>query len=448
MFLKKDKFLIVGISKSGIGAAELLLSKGAKCYIYDDGSTPSVIKAQKDLAEKGAVVVSKDELGDAIDTVDVVVLSPGVAIDHEIPVKAKRNGKRIIGELELASMFCKAPIVAVTGTNGKTTTCSMIDCILKSCGMESVLCGNIGTPLSSVLNELTDNSIVVAEVSSFQLETVSRFTPHIAIVTNITPDHLSRHYNMENYIFIKSRIMQCQRESEYAVLNYDDPTVRKMSEKCKAKIVYFSTKSEVDGAYVSNGKIFYKGKYVMDTSAVQLSGEHNLENALSAICACEILGLGEEEISQHISEFKGVKHRIQFIKEFDGVDYYNDSKATNADATVKAIDAMKKPTVLILGGKDKGLNYEGLFEKIKKSCVRHVVLTGESRYRLMESASDCEYYSVSMTEDFETAIDLAKMIANKGDAVLFSPACSSFDRFSDFEERGDNFISIVENFNG
>ena len=448
MFLKKDKFLIVGISKSGIGAAELLLSKGAKCYIYDDGSTPSVIKAQKDLAEKGAVVVSKDELGDAIDTVDVVVLSPGVAIDHEIPVKAKRNGKRIIGELELASMFCKAPIVAVTGTNGKTTTCSMIDCILKSCGMESVLCGNIGTPLSSVLNELTDDSIVVAEVSSFQLETVSRFTPHIAIVTNITPDHLSRHYNMENYIFIKSRIMQCQRESEYAVLNYDDPTVRKMSEKCKAKIVYFSTKSEVDGAYVSNGKIFYKGKYVMDTSAVQLSGEHNLENALSAICACEILGLGEEEISQHISEFKGVKHRIQFIKEFDGVDYYNDSKATNADATVKAIDAMKKPTVLILGGKDKGLNYEGLFEKIKKSCVRHVVLTGESRYRLMESASDCEYYSVSMTEDFETAIDLAKMIANKGDAVLFSPACSSFDRFSDFEERGDNFISIVENFNG
>ncbi len=447
MYFKRDKFLVVGVSKSGIGATELLLKMGAKCYVYDDSSTPSVIKAQRELQEKGAVTVSKDELGEAIDSVDVVVLSPGVAIDHEIPVKAKRSGKRIMGELELASMFCRAPIVAVTGTNGKTTTCSIIDCILKSCGFKSVLCGNIGTPLSSVLGEIDDESVVVAEVSSFQLETVSRFTPHIAVLTNITPDHLSRHYNMENYIFIKSRIMQCQRESEYAVLNYDDTTVRKTAEKCKAKVVYFSTKAEVDGAYVSNGKIFYKGKYVTDVSSVKLSGEHNIENTLAAICVCELLGLSEEEISSHLSDFKGVKHRIQFIKEVGGVDYYNDSKATNSDATVKAIDSMTKPTVLILGGKDKGLKFDGLFEKIKKSCVRHVVLTGESRYRLLESASDCGYYSVSMTEDFTAAINIAKMIAQRGEAVLLSPACSSFDRFSDFEERGDAFISIVENMN-
>lgn len=447
MYLKRDKFLVVGISKSGIGATRLLLSRGAKCYIYDDNETEVVKRARAELAEEGAISVSVDELGEAIETCDVVVLSPGVAIDHEIPVKAKRGGKRIIGELELASLFCSAPIVAVTGTNGKTTTCSMIDCILKGAGIESLLCGNIGTPLSSVLDKITDNSVVVAEVSSFQLETVSKFTPHIAVITNITPDHLSRHYNMENYIYVKSRILQCQRESEYAVLSYDDPTVRKLAEKTKAKVVYFSMKEEVDGAYYLDGKIFFRGKYVMDASAVQLSGKHNVENVLAAVCVAELLGVSAESVSESLKEFKGVKHRIQFIDSVDGAEYYNDSKATNPDAAIKAIDSMKKPTVLILGGKDKGLNFDSLFDKIKKSCVYHAVLTGESRFSLLKSAMESGYESVSMAEDFETAVKLAKMIARPGDAVLFSPACSSFDRFSDFEERGDKFIEIVEKFN-
>ena len=319
MYLRRDKFLVVGVSKSGMSAAELLLKRGAKCYIYDDGTTEAVREAEQTLINKGAILVMKDEITSAIESVDVVVLSPGVAIDHDIPVKAKRCGKRIIGELELASLYCNAPIIAVTGTNGKTTTCTMIDCILSGAGIESVLCGNIGTPLSSVLDKLTENSVVVAEVSSFQLETVSRFTPHISVITNITPDHLSRHYNMENYIFVKSKIMLCQRESEYCVLNYDDPTVRKFSENVKAKTVFFSTKTEVNGAYVSGGKVFYKGKYVADVDSLPVSEEHNLGNALAAVCVAELVGLTEEQIAENFGRFKGVKHRIQFVRNVRGV---------------------------------------------------------------------------------------------------------------------------------
>lgn len=443
MYLKKDKFLIVGISKSGIGVAELLIKRGAKCYLYDDNDGEALRRARRSLVEKGATDVTKEQLDGCIETVDIVVLSPGVPIDHEIPVKAKRSGKRIIGELELASAFCHNPIIAVTGTNGKTTTCSMIDCILKNYGVESVLCGNIGTPLSSVIDGLTENSVVVAEVSSFQLETVNKFTPHVAVITNITPDHLSRHYTMENYIYLKSRIFQCQRESEYAVLNYDDAVIRKMSEKLKSKVVYFSSKSEIDGAYLSGGKIFYKGKFVMDVSSMQLSGEHNVENVLASVCVAEIMGVTEEKIASSLSGFKGVKHRIQFIKEIDGVEYYNDSKATNADATIKAINSMKRPTVLILGGKYKGIPFDDLFDKISESSVYHAVLTGESKFKMAESAEKRGFTAISMTDDFFIAIRLAKMIAKEGDAVLLSPACSSFDKFSDFEERGDKFIEAV-----
>ncbi len=447
MYLKKDKFLVVGASKSGVGAAKLLLGKGAKCYIYDDNQSESVKTAQKNLEKLGAVIVGKEEIGEVVENVDVVVLSPGVAIDHDIPVAAKRSGKRIIGELELAFSFCHAPIVAVTGTNGKTTTCTMIDCVLSGSGINSVLCGNIGTPVSTVLEKINDDSVVVAEVSSFQLETVSRFTPHIAVVLNVTPDHLSRHYNMENYIYIKSRIVQGLKESEYAVLNYDDQTVRKFSEKTKGKIIYFSTKTEVDGAYVSNGKIFYKGKYVVDVSSLQFSEEHNLGNALATVCVAELMGVSEEGIADNLCSFKGVRHRIQFIKTINGVDYYNDSKATNVDATVKAIDAMRKPTVLIIGGKDKGLGYDGLFEKIKKSSVKEVVITGESKFAMYDSAVKASFKNISVIDDFYLAVKVSSMIAKPGDAVILSPACSSFDRFSDFEERGEEFIKTVEALN-
>ena len=444
MYLKKEKCLIVGVSKSGFSACCFLLERGARCFVYDDAETEAVKSALKDLFEKGATVVYKSEINELLGEITMVVLSPGVAIDHDIPVRARKLGKRIIGEFELASEFCLSPVIAVTGTNGKTTTCTMIDDVLKSGGVKSVLCGNVGTPLSSVLDKLSDDSVAVAEVSSFQLETVARFTPHIAVVTNITPDHLSRHYNMENYIYLKSKLLSTLRESEYAVLNYDDKTVRNFSEKTKGKVVYFSAETEVNGAYVSDGAIFYKGKRLAELSSLPVSGEHNVLNLLAAVCVAEIMGMSDEAIFEGIRGFKGVKHRIQYVKTVMGIDYYNDSKATNADASEKAIDAMKKPVVLILGGKDKGLDFDSLFVKIKNSQVKSVVLTGESAPRLYNAAQKAGCENVFVASDFEIAVRLASFIAKSGDAVLLSPACSSYDRFSSFEERGDEFIRIVE----
>ena len=444
MFLKRDKFLIVGISRSGTSICKLLISRGAKCYIYDDYDGERVEQAKNMLEKLGATKVDGDEVYDLISEIDVVVLSPGVAIDHDIPLKAKKLGKIIIGELELASTFFTNPIIAVTGTNGKTTTCTMIDSLLSGGGIDSKLCGNVGTPLSSVVDDLKGDSVIVAETSSFQLETVSSFTPHVAVITNVTPDHLSRHYNMENYLFVKSKILMNLRESEYAVLCYDDPLVQKLAEKTRAKVLYFSTKAQVDGGYVDDGYVYFKGKKIIATSEISVSGEHNTLNFLASLCVAKIMGISDEVICEKAREFKGVKHRIQYVKSVGGVDYYNDSKATNSDATEKAIDSMKKSTVLIMGGKDKGLDFSKLFEKIKTSRVRSVVLTGESRYRLLESAKRVEYDSVSMVEDFFVAIDLASMIAKEGECVLFSPACSSFDRFKDFEERGEVFMKAVE----
>lgn len=444
MYLKKTVFLVVGASKSGIGITELLLKRGAKCYVYDDGESDRVKENVAFLVDKGAIATDKTEVFSLLRKIDAVVLSPGVAIDHEIPLAAKKLGKRITGELELASTFCPSPIIAVTGTNGKTTTCAMIDAVLKSAGISDKLCGNVGTPLSAVADDLTPDDVAVVEASSFQLETVRTFSPHVAVITNITPDHLSRHYNMDNYVFVKSKILSNLTETEYAVLCYDDPIVRSLDEKTRGKVVYFSVKEEVNGAYVSEGKIFYKGKYVADLSDLPISGIHNVYDALACLCVAIIMGVDKDDVVEAFKNFKGVKHRIQFVRNVNGVDFYNDSKATNVDATVKAVAAMSKPTILILGGKDKGLDFTPLFEGIKGSKVKAIVATGESAFRIAECAKKCEFGEVSMTGDFNLAFYLAKKMAERGDAVLLSPACSSFDAFTDFEQRGDAFIKLVE----
>ena len=249
---------------------------------------------------------------------------------------------------------------------------------------------------------------------------------------------------MDNYLFIKSKVLLNLRESEYAVLNFDDPLVAKLADKTRAKVLYFSLKTRVNGGYVEEGKVYFKGKVVCDVSSLPFSGEHNLMNFLASLCVARVFGVADEITVNSVKAFKGVRHRIQYVQTIDGVDYYNDSKATNVDATVKAIDAMTKPTVLILGGKDKGLDYNELFEKIKRSQVKSVVVTGESRSRMFESAMRVGFDKISVVEDFYLSIDLARIIADEGDCVLFSPACSSYDKFSDFEQRGESYIKYVE----
>ncbi len=444
MFIKNQKFLIIGASKSGFAVAKYLVENNAFCRVYEQMRTEKAIQAIDRLKSLGVENISKEQAETLINEIDVLILSPGVPINHELSVKAKQMNKRIIGEMEFAYAMLTPPIVAVTGTNGKTTTVMIIDEILECAKLKKQLVGNIGVPMTAKLNDIDRETVCITEVSSFQLESINSFCPHISCVLNITPDHLERHYTMDNYIYLKKRIFKNQRESEYCVLNFDDQTVKNFYVDCKAKVVWVSTKGKVDGAYLENGKLYYNNEYIIDASEMILAGEHNIQNALFGIACAKLLGINTTEIVSALKGFKGVKHRVEFVTEKYGVEYYNDSKATNTASTMVALDCMKKPTILILGGSEKGEEYNLLFEKIKNSLVKHVIICGASRFNMLETAKACGVEKLTLTDDVFMAIKIAKLCSADGDAVLFSPACASFDCFNGFEERGNAFIQAVE----
>lgn len=443
MYFKNQKFLVAGLSKSGTAAAEFLLRRGAVTYLYDDVSGGAVEKNMRALEEKGAVCVREETLPAALSECDILVLSPGIPIDHALPVAFRKAGKRIVGESELGCLFLRAPLFAVTGTNGKTTTVTMLDEIFRAAGEKSVACGNIGLPLTACVEELDYGDIAVMEVSSFQLETLSSICPHVAVVTNIAADHLNRHYSMENYIFLKSKLLRNMRESEFAVLNYDDPAVRKFADEARCGVRWFSVRERVRGACLYEGGLFYENEKIMDAADLSLKGEHNVKNALAAVCAAKIAGVPSEVIASALSHMQGVKHRIQTIAEVNGVTYIDDSKGTNIDATLTAVACMQADTVLLLGGKDKGYDYDELFVKLRASRAVHFVLYGENRFRLLNSAVRANESHISLCDDFDTAVRLAAMTAKPGQCVLLSPASSSFDAFSGYEERGERFERLV-----
>lgn len=445
MYYKLMSFLVMGLKKSGVAVTKLLLSKQAEVYVYDDSDTEIVIKNREELASLGAKIV--ENVDEIVDKCDVLVLSPAVPIDNPIAIKFKESGKRILGELELASYFITSPVIGVTGTNGKTSVCSIISHVLSENNIKNVLVGNVGTPLSSKISEITEDTICVTETSSYQLETVSRFHCDIACVLNITPDHLNRHYAFENYVYVKSKILLNLLESEYAVLNYDDEVVKNLENKTRANVVWFSTKQKVEGAYLSGGSLYYDDEEIICENQLNISGEHVVSDVLAAICVLKLSGVTSQEIHNGLKTFKGVKHRIEFVCEKDGVSFYNDSKATNVDATVKAIKTMTKPTVLILGGFDKGLDYGELMKEIKNDKnVKKVVLTGASSKRMFEYAIKEGVGEISVIKDFALAVRVSYRLAQSGWNVLLSPATSSFDEFSGFEERGEKFIEIATSF--
>lgn len=447
MYISNQKFLVLGVSKSGYSVAKQILKKNGKCYLFEqlDGQT---IKSNLDeLQNLGAVVVDNASLEKVLDEIDVLVISPGVPINHEIAVMTKRKGKRIIGELEFGYLQCMPCIIAVTGTNGKTTTCTMINDVLKENNEQSFLIGNVGKPFTSEVDNMTNASVCVTEVSSFQLESINSFCPHIACVLNIAPDHLERHYTMENYIFLKKRIFKNQRQSEYTILNYDDEQVREFANETNGSVLWVSTKVKVDGGYLHEGVLYYKEQPIINASELSLGGLHNVYNALFTICVGEILGIKKEVIERTLKNFKGVKHRIELVYEKDGVKYYNDSKATNVASTLTALSSMQSQTILILGGSEKGETYDDLFTKIKALPVKHVILTGDSKYHMLESAGRVGWTEITLTPDFEYAVKIASLLSEEGDNVLLSPACASFDKFSNYEERGDKFTSIVRGLN-
>lgn len=444
MYFGNQKFLVAGLSRSGESSAEFLLRRGAQVFVYDDVVTDKIAETVKSLQTKGATAVTSETLNDAVSVCDVLVLSPGIPIDNPLPVAFRKMGKAIIGEEELGAMYLRATAVAVTGTNGKTTTVSMLEQIVSACGKKGVPCGNYGNPLVNEVENLGFGDIALLEISSFQLETLYSLRPHIAVITNITEDHLNRHYNMDNYVFLKSKLVRNLRESEFAVLNYDDERVRQLAKVTRAKVVWFSARQQVDGAYVEGGAAFFNGERYFGLENMTVGGAHNVYNALACLAVSAILGLNKEAVANAICKFKGVKHRVQLVCEIGGVTYINDSKGTNVDATLKAVECATRPTVLLLGGKDKGYDYAPLFEALGKSRVVHAIIYGENRFKMMDSAARAGFYSYSSCTGFETAVRLATYIAKEGQSVLLSPASASFDEFAGYEERGDAFTAIVE----
>lgn len=442
MFPKRQLFLVLGLSRSGRASAEFLLSRNATTYIYDDLTSERVEQTANELVKKGARRVSKDQLSKMSDACDALVLSPGIPIDHPLAVAFKRKGKAVLGETELAVRNMRCPIVAVTGTNGKTTTVSLIAETLKNGGYKASACGNIGQPMTDFCG-MQEEEVAVAEISSFQLETLNSICPHIAVALNISEDHLNRHYNMENYIFLKSKLFKNCTETEYAVLNYDDSVLRGFAERTKAQTLWFSLRERVNGAYFENGALWFLGEKIMDARDLFAEGVHNIQNALATVCVAKIMGVKTEIIAKSLSDFKGIKHRLQRVGVANGVTFIDDSKGTNVDATIKAVQAMKENTVLLLGGKNKGYDYAPLFIALKNSKVTHAVLYGENRYELLKSARANGFENITVCGVFEFAVKVATLKAQSGETVLLSPASASFDAFASYEERGDRFVEIV-----
>ncbi len=443
MLFERQIFLVAGLSRSGVSAAQYLVSKGAQVYLYDDVDDENVRAAQNNLAELGCITVSKNELEEKSGRCDVLVLSPGIPVDHPLPVSFRRAGKRIIGEAELGALALACPCIAVTGTNGKTTTVTMLEGVFKAAGKKAIACGNVGRPLTACLSELGTDGIAVAEISSFQLETLYSLRPHVAVVLNVTEDHLNRHYTLENYIYLKSRILKNCAESEYAVLNYDDPVVRGFAEKTKAKVVWFSLKERVAGGYVADGFFCYQGERVCSEDDLTVDGNHNRMNALAAMCAAKLFGVPNGAIAAGFKSFRGVRHRLQNVGELGGVTFIDDSKATNVDSAVQAISSVKGESILLLGGKDKGYSYEPLFDAVKNSGVVHAVIYGENAFRILSAALKRGFTAVTLCRPFDMAVRVAYLTAKRGQNVLLSPASASFDAFKSYEERGERFVEML-----
>lgn len=443
------KVLVVGLAISGTAAMDLLLNRGAEVHAYDS-KNPDEIRVRLDgLVKRGAKIFGSELWPDVTgENYDFAVISPGVPLDSPIIEKIVQNGTKIIGELELAYLAKKSnvEIYAVTGTNGKTTTTALLEHIFKRAGRNAVAGGNIGVALSHLV-QVFEDGVIVTETSSFQLDTTDKFHAHIAGIINITPDHLDRHKSMINYIRAKAQIFVNQDPSDYLVLNFEDKVVREMANYTRSNPVFFSTERVLNkGIYVRDGIItfVYEGQN-LEICAVQelsLRGKHNLENVLCAVGISCLAGLEPELIKQALQDFPGVKHRMEEITLSDGILYINDSKGTNPESTMRALDAFEQPIILIAGGRDKGSDF-GRLSKIISVRVKALVLLGEAREKIKNAVQEQGYKEIYEVSDLEQAVSTAYSLARTGDVVLLSPACASWDMFKSYEERGDLFRDLV-----
>lgn len=447
MDMKNKKVLVFGSGISGIGAGKLLEQVGASVVLYDGKETldKEVLKAQLGDDTKAEIILG--ELSEEVmETLDLVVMSPGVPTDLPVVLKMRDMGIQIWGEVELAYTYGKGDVLAITGTNGKTTTTALLGEIMKNYKESVFVVGNIGNPYTAAALEMREDSVAVAEMSSFQLETIHEFRPKVSAILDITPDHLNRHHTMEAYIKAKEDIAKNQTKEDTCVLNYEDEVTRKIGENVKANVLYFSSQRKLDrGIYLDDGNIIFRQDeeiLVCNVNELKLLGTHNYENVMAAVAMAAAYGTPMEIIRRTIKEFAGVEHRIEFVREKDGVAYYNDSKGTNPDAAIKGIQAMNRPTVLIGGGYDKDSEYEEWIQAFDGK-VKLLVLVGATKEKIAEAAERVGFVSYVMADSFEEAVEKCIEAAEPGDAVLLSPACASWGMFKNYEERGDKFKELV-----
>lgn len=450
MEVKGKKVLVFGLGISGIGAGQILERHGAEVIMYDGNQKLTEEKIKKQLGEdSSAKIVIGDFPEEVLENLDMTVLSPGVPTDLPVIEKMREQGITVIGEVELAYQFGKGDVLAITGTNGKTTTTTLLGEIMKNYQEDVFVVGNIGTPYTTAVEKMTDNTITVAEMSSFQLESIVDFRPRVSAILNFTPDHLNRHHTMEAYIEAKENIAKNQTEKDTCVLNYEDDVTRVFGENVKSKVLYFSSQRILEeGIYLENGQIVLamngEKTPVCHVDELNILGTHNHENAMAAAGMAAAYGVPVDVIRRTLKEFQGVEHRIEYVAEKNGVVYYNDSKGTNPDAAIKGIQAMNRPTVLIGGGYDKDSAYDEWIDSFDGK-VKKLVLLGATRDKIAETARAHGFEDIEMADTFEEAFAKCVENAKPGDAVLLSPACASWGMFKNYEERGDKFKELVNN---
>jgi UDP-N-acetylmuramoylalanine--D-glutamate ligase len=451
MELNGKRVLVVGLGKSGVASALFLKQHGARVTVSDTKSGDELRNEIPVLLDHGIAVETGGHGDRTFTGQDLIVVSPGVPVDAPPLAQARALGQNVIGEIELAAQFLPAPIVAITGSNGKTTTTTLAGEIMSIGGFSTLVGGNIGTPAISLAERATRATVIVLEVSSFQLETIQTFRPKVAVVLNVTPDHLDRHRTFEIYTNAKARIFENQRGDDFAVLNADDPTCASMAARIKAQVFWFSRQKEVKrGAWVRDGNILFRDeagqKEILQVSEIPLKGAHNLENVLAAVCAGALMGCAPEKVRQAVRDFKAVEHRLEFVATIRGVDYYNDSKATNVDATIKALESFPANIHLILGGKDKGSDYSVLNNLLRQRVKRvYTIGTAAAKIESQIVSSKNGGPELVHAESLENAVRKANAVAEPGDVVLLAPACASFDQFKNYEQRGQIFKEIVQN---
>lgn len=448
MKLDGKKVLVFGSGISGIGAADLLKAVGAEPVIYDGNSGLHPEDIRKKIKNGADVKVFLGELPEEErGSLDLVVLSPGVPTDLPLVKELKAMGLKIWGEVELAYQMGKGQVLAITGTNGKTTTTAMLGKIMGDYLASVCVVGNIGTPYTSLALDMKDETVTVAEISSFQLETIQDFCPRVSAILNITEDHLNRHHTMEEYIRVKELITCNQTKEQVCVLNYEDLVLREFGKQAPARVVYFSSLRELPEGIFLRGKeiVLRDGEkeiVITSTDKLKILGRHNHENTMAAAAMAYYAGVPVENIRKSVESFVAVEHRIEYVTEKNGVVYYNDSKGTNPDAAIKGIQAMDRPTLLIGGGYDKESSYEEWIRSFDGK-VRYLVLIGQTREKIEEAAHNCGFMNTILSDSLEEAVKLCASLARKGDAVLLSPACASWGQFDNYEQRGRMFKEYV-----